>query len=51
MSQTLHLDPERFLPADARTRSIAVRLHSAVAQLPIVAIDLAYRLPRAAYRL
>ncbi|HEY0802502.1 MAG TPA: glucuronate isomerase, partial [Steroidobacteraceae bacterium] len=36
MSQPLRLDPERFFPADAGVRSIAVRLFSAVERLPIV---------------
>jgi glucuronate isomerase len=36
MSQSLHLDPERFFPADPRTRSIAVRLYGEVEHLPIV---------------
>jgi glucuronate isomerase len=36
MSQPLRLDPERFFPADVGTRSIAVRLFSAVERLPIL---------------
>ncbi len=36
MSRTLHLDPERLLPAEPATRSIAARLFSEVERLPIV---------------
>jgi glucuronate isomerase len=36
MSRPLHLDPERFFPADPGTREIAVRLFSAVESLPIL---------------
>jgi glucuronate isomerase len=36
MGQSLHLDPQRFLPADSQVRSIAVRLFGAVESLPIV---------------
>ena len=36
MSRPLHLDPERFFPADPDVRRIAVRLFSAVERLPIV---------------
>ena len=36
MSRALHLDPERFFPADPLVRQIAVRLFSAVECLPIV---------------
>jgi glucuronate isomerase len=36
MSRPLHLDPERFFPADTTERSIAARLFSAVERLPII---------------
>jgi glucuronate isomerase len=36
MNSTLHLDPERFFPAETRTRSIAARLFCGVEHLPIV---------------
>jgi glucuronate isomerase len=36
MSRSLHLDPERFFPADPNVRRIAVQLFSTVEQLPIV---------------
>src|SRR5580693_6980119 len=36
MTSKLHLDPERFFPADANVRRIAVRLFSAVEHLPIL---------------
>jgi glucuronate isomerase len=36
MSRPLHLDPERFFPADPGTRRIAVRLFSTVERLPIL---------------
>src|SRR5277367_6083782 len=36
MSRPLRLDPERFFPADAATRSIAARLFTGVEHLPIV---------------
>jgi glucuronate isomerase len=36
MSRPLHLDPERFFPADSGTRQTAARLFSAVDRLPIV---------------
>ena len=36
MSRPLHLEPERFFPADPDVRRIAVRLFSAVERLPIV---------------
>ena len=36
MGRSLHLDPQRFLPADSRVRAIAVRLFGAVEALPIV---------------
>ena len=36
MSPTLHLDPERFFPAEPRTRFIAARLFRGVEHLPIV---------------
>jgi glucuronate isomerase len=36
MSRPLHLDPERFFPADPTVRRIAVQLFSAVEELPIV---------------
>jgi glucuronate isomerase len=35
MRRPLHLDPERFFPADRSVRQIAVRLFSAVERLPI----------------
>jgi glucuronate isomerase len=36
MGRSLHLDPERFFPADPQVRSIAARLFGAVEALPIV---------------
>src|SRR6202051_1587570 len=36
MSRPLHLDPQRFFPADPQVRSIAARLFGAVEALPIV---------------
>jgi glucuronate isomerase len=36
MSRPLHLDPERFFPAEPNVRRIAVELFSAVERLPIV---------------
>ncbi|HEY2145137.1 MAG TPA: glucuronate isomerase [Steroidobacteraceae bacterium] len=36
MSRPLHLESERYFPADAKLRSIAVRLFAAVEKLPIV---------------
>jgi glucuronate isomerase len=36
MSRPLHLDPERFLPADPNVRRISLQLFSAVERLPIV---------------
>jgi glucuronate isomerase len=36
MSRPLHLDQERFFPADPNVRQIAVRLFSAVERLPII---------------
>src|ERR1700730_6880829 len=36
MSPSLHLDPERFFPAEPRTRAIAVRLFQTIERLPIV---------------
>jgi len=36
MSRSLHLDPERFFPADPTQRSIAVRLFSYIEALPII---------------
>jgi len=36
MSRPLHLDPERFFPADPTERSIAARLFSVVERLPII---------------
>ena len=36
MSRPLHLDPERFFPADPTVRRIAVRLFATVERLPIV---------------
>jgi glucuronate isomerase len=36
MSSTLHLDPQRFFPADTTMRSIAARLFTLVEALPIV---------------
>jgi glucuronate isomerase len=87
MNSTLHLHPERFFPAETRTRDIAARLFRGVEHLSIVsphghtdpgwfagnarsylaelvathrldedeaaelAVELAYRLPKAAYRL
>jgi glucuronate isomerase len=36
MSPSLHLDPERFFPAEPRTRAIAVRLFQGIEHLPIV---------------
>jgi glucuronate isomerase len=36
MSRPLHLESERYFPADANVRSIAVRLFSAVQDLPII---------------
>jgi glucuronate isomerase len=36
MSRPLHLDAERFFPADPNVRGIAVRLFSAVERLPLI---------------
>ena len=36
MSRPLHLDPERFFPADPAVRRIAAQLFSVVERLPIV---------------
>jgi glucuronate isomerase len=36
MDRQLHLHPERFLPADPETRSVAVRLFTTVEDLPII---------------
>jgi len=36
MSRPLHLDPERFFPADPTQRSIAARLFSLIETLPII---------------
>jgi glucuronate isomerase len=36
MGRSLHLDPQRFFPADPQVRSIAVRLFGAVEALPII---------------
>jgi glucuronate isomerase len=36
MSRPLHLDPERFFPAESATRAIAARLFSVVEHLPIL---------------
>jgi glucuronate isomerase len=36
MSRPLHLDPERFFPADPGVRRIAVQLFSTVERLPIL---------------
>jgi glucuronate isomerase len=36
MSRILHLDPQRFFPADAASRAIAVRLFARVESLPII---------------
>ncbi len=36
MSRPLHLESERYFPSDANVRAIAVRLFSAVQDLPII---------------